>query len=91
MIVKKWEKYYFNLVIDRIEKLTDQEIKSKIIFYESFCLNDFIKEYNSYKGNAYGLANTLFQTAIFKPKRLHTSSAHLLLPINILPMASKKG
>ena len=61
-------KYYFNLVIDRLEKLTDQEIKSKILFYESFCLNDFIKEYNSYKGNAYGLANTLFQTAFLKPK-----------------------
>jgi len=65
---KKMRKYYFNLVIDRLEKLTDQEIKSKILFYESFCLNDFIKEYNSYKGNAYGLANTLFQTAFLKPK-----------------------
>ena len=48
---KMRRKYYFNLVIDRLEKLTDQEIKSKILFYESFCLNDFIKEYNSYKGN----------------------------------------
>ena len=38
------------------------------MFKESFCVNDFIKEYNSYKGNAYGLANTLTQTAFLRPK-----------------------
>ena len=37
-------------------------------FVESFCVNDFVKEYNSYKGNAYGLANTLLQTAFLRPK-----------------------
>ena len=31
-------------------------------------INDFIQDYNSYKGNAYGLANTLSQTANLKPK-----------------------
>ncbi|HBY66978.1 MAG TPA: phytoene desaturase, partial [Flavobacteriaceae bacterium] len=38
-----------------------------VIFKESFCVNDFIEEYNSYKGNAYGLANTLLQTAFLRP------------------------
>jgi phytoene desaturase len=38
------------------------------IFKESFCVSDFIKEYNSYKGNAYGMANTLLQTAFLRPK-----------------------
>ena len=59
---------YFNDVIDRIEKVTGQSIKDKIIFKESFCVKDFKKKYNAYKGNAYGLANTLFQTAFLKPK-----------------------
>ncbi len=39
-----------------------------MLFKESFCLNDFINDYNSYKGNAYGMANTLLQTAFLRPK-----------------------
>lgn len=59
---------YFDIIISRFEKLTQQDIKKSIIFKESFCVNDFIKEYNSYKGNAYGMANTLLQTAFLRPK-----------------------
>lgn len=59
---------YFNLILDRLEKLTNQSVKEHIIFKESFCVNDFIKDYNSYKGNAYGLANILTQTAFLRPK-----------------------
>ena len=59
---------YFNKIIDRFENLTSQNVKNDIIFKESFCINDFIKDYNSYKGNAYGMANTLLQTAFLRPK-----------------------
>ena len=59
---------YFDKIITRFEKITQQNIKKNIIFKKSFCVNDFIKEYNSYKGNAYGLANTLLQTAFLRPK-----------------------
>ena len=59
---------YFEKIITRLEKLTDQNIKNNIIFKESFCVNDFVKDYNSYKGNAYGMANTLLQTAFLRPK-----------------------
>ena len=59
--------HYFNQIIDRIEKYTGDKIKDHIIFKRSFTRKDFIKEYNSFKGNAYGLANTLRQTAILKP------------------------
>lgn len=59
---------YFEKIITRFEKLTQQSVKESIIFKESFCVNDFIKDYNSYKGNAYGLANTLMQTAFLRPK-----------------------
>lgn len=61
-------KKYFDIVMARMERLTQQEIKSHILFQESFCVKDFISEYNSYKGNAYGLANTLMQTAFLRPK-----------------------
>lgn len=59
---------YFNIIIRRLEELTQQPVKEFIIFKESFCVNDFVKDYNSYKGNAYGLANTLMQTAFLRPK-----------------------
>jgi phytoene desaturase len=59
---------YFNIIIDRFEKLTQQSVKNNIIFKQSFCKNDFVTEYNSYKGNAYGMANTLLQTAFLRPK-----------------------
>tara|TARA_B100001778_G_scaffold240360_1_gene200760 strand:- start:814 stop:2289 length:1476 start_codon:yes stop_codon:yes gene_type:complete len=59
---------YFDKVIKRLEERTGQSIKDHILFKESFCVNDFISEYNSYKGNAYGLAMTLFQTAFLRPK-----------------------
>ena len=59
---------YFDKIITRFEKLTNQKVSENIIFKESFCVNDFIKDYNSYKGNAYGMANTLLQTAFLRPK-----------------------
>ncbi len=59
---------YFDIIMARFERLTAQNVKNNIIFKESFCVKDFIKEYNSYKGNAYGMANTLTQTAFLRPK-----------------------
>lgn len=59
---------YFDKIIERFETLTEQKIKNNIIFKESFCKNDFVSDYNSYKGNAYGMANTLLQTAFLRPK-----------------------
>ena len=61
-------KKYFDLILGRLEHLTKQEVKKHILFHESFCVNDFVSEYNSYKGNAYGMANTLLQTAFLRPK-----------------------
>ncbi len=58
---------YFELIISRLEKLTNQNIKDHIVYKKSYSIRDFKKDYHSFKGNAYGLANTLFQTAILKP------------------------
>ncbi len=59
---------YFHKIMDRFEDLTDQKVRKNIIFKESFCVQDFKQDYNSYKGNAYGMANTLLQTAFLRPK-----------------------
>ncbi|MGO4921278.1 phytoene desaturase family protein [Maribacter spongiicola] len=58
---------YFDIIMDRFEKRTGQNIRKNIIFKETFCVNDFVERYNSYKGNAYGMANTLTQTAFLRP------------------------
>lgn len=59
---------YLKKVIERIEAFTGDTIANRIIYKRSFAPKDFVSRYNAYKGNAYGLANTLMQTAIFKPK-----------------------
>ena len=58
---------YFDRILERFEKHIGEKIKSSIVFKDSFAYSDFVEEYNSFKGNAYGLANTLLQTAVFKP------------------------
>lgn len=60
--------HYFNLVMHRLEQHLNEDIVKHVIYNKSYCINDFISDYHSYKGNAYGLANTLKQTAILKPK-----------------------
>lgn len=58
---------YFEQILERFEKRTGNVIRENIICKRSYSVSDFISDYNSFKGNAYGLANTLMQTAILKP------------------------
>ncbi len=58
---------YFEEMMCRLEKYTGQNLREMIIYKRSYCVNDFISDYSACKGNAYGLANTLKQTAILKP------------------------
>jgi phytoene desaturase len=66
---------YFKLVMERLERITEQSIEPHVVFRKMVAQSDFIREYNAFKGNAYGLSNTLLQTAILKPslksKKLH--------------------
>ncbi|WP_419210929.1 phytoene desaturase family protein [Maribacter sp. X9] len=64
---EKLRAQYFEIILNRFEKRTGQNIRNNIIFKETFCVNDFIDRYNSYKGNAYGMANILTQTAFLRP------------------------
>ncbi|MFC6999187.1 phytoene desaturase family protein [Rufibacter roseus] len=59
--------HYYQLVMARLEKLTKQQIRPHVIYKRTYAHQDFIKDYHAFKGNAYGLANTLLQTAVLKP------------------------
>ncbi len=61
------DRLYAN-VMDRLEKVAGINIRDSIVYKKEYSVENFIKDYNSYKGNAYGLANTLLQTAFLKPK-----------------------
>jgi phytoene desaturase len=58
---------YFEKILSRFEEKTGQSVRDAIIYKKTYSVNDFVADYNSFKGNAYGLANTLRQTAILKP------------------------
>lgn len=68
---------YFNLVLDRFERILGQEIRDNIVFKRTYAHRDFISDYNAFKGNAYGLANTLWQTAHLKPGILNKKVPNL--------------
>jgi phytoene desaturase len=58
---------YFKSIIKRFEDRIGEQIMDSIVYKKSYSVSNFIADYNSFKGNAYGLANTLMQTAILKP------------------------
>lgn len=59
---------YFNIIMDRLERHTGQSIRPHIVYQRSYAHADFVQDYHAFRGNAYGLANTLLQTAFLKPK-----------------------
>jgi phytoene desaturase len=58
---------YFSMIISRFEKRIGEPVADYIIYKRTFGPYDFVSEYNAFRGNAYGLANTLLQTAVLKP------------------------
>ena len=58
---------YFAIIVKRLKEITGNDISQHIVYKRSYCINDFKGDYHAFKGNAYGLANTLRQTAILKP------------------------
>ena len=66
---------YFKKAMAKLEKHFGEDIESHIVYKRIYAAKNFIADYPAFKGNAYGLANTLDQTAILKPsiknKHLH--------------------
>ena len=58
---------YFDMIVERMEQQLQQSIKPFVTYKKSYAHSNFVEDYNAFKGNAYGLANTLLQTAILKP------------------------
>ena len=58
---------YFRIILDRIKKCTGEDLSDAVLYKRSFGVNDFKERYNSCRGNAYGLANTLLQTSFLRP------------------------
>lgn len=69
---------YFNIMMDRLEQRVGQTLRDSIVVKRSYAMRDFEKDYHSFKGNAYGLANTLMQTAFLKPKIKSSKIKNLL-------------
>lgn len=61
------QEHYFNKIVARLEKHIGEPIRDSIVYKKMYSVKDFKDDYNSFKGNAYGLANTLLQTAVFRP------------------------
>jgi phytoene desaturase len=70
--------HYYNQIMERLETLTGQSIRPYVLFWESYGVKDFVSDYHSYKGNAYGLANILTQTAFLKPSMENHKVKNLL-------------
>lgn len=60
--------HYWNLMCERFEQRTGVDIRPHVVYRRGFAHKEFLADYNAFKGNAYGLANTLTQTAFLKPK-----------------------
>jgi phytoene desaturase len=69
---------YFTIMMKRLEAQVGESIEPFIDYKRSYCVDDFMGDYHSYKGNAYGLANTLAQTAILKPRILNNKVKNLV-------------
>jgi phytoene desaturase len=72
------KEHYYDKVIKRLELHTGEEIAHRVVIKRSFAYRNFVDRYHSFKGNAYGLANTLMQTAVFKPKMRNKKLKNLL-------------
>ncbi len=69
---------YFDIIAKRIEETLDYKLDENILYKRVFSIQDFKSEYNSFVGNAYGLANTLDQTGPLKPKLLNKKLSNLI-------------
>jgi len=68
---------YFEMIIERFGQRIGQSISNDIVFKKSYSVSDFVHDYNAFKGNAYGLANTLKQTGVLKPSLKSTKVSNL--------------
>ncbi len=59
---------YTEKILSHFEGLLGQKIRDSIVVQRTFAHNDFVRDYNAYKGSALGLTHTMRQTASFRPR-----------------------
>ena len=64
---------YRDLVLADVAAHTGVDLRDRIVFERTFTVSDFADRYNSANGTALGLAHTLRQTALFRPRRRSTA------------------
>jgi phytoene desaturase len=69
---------YYKMVIKKLQQVTGQSIEEHVVYSRSYAYEDFVNDYHAFKGNAYGLANTLFQTAFLKPGMVNKKIKNLI-------------
>jgi phytoene desaturase len=60
--------HYFHVVMERMQRHTGVDLRPHVVVKRSYCINELTTDYNSFRGNAYGLANTLRQTGPWRPQ-----------------------
>jgi phytoene desaturase len=65
---ERMREHYFHVVMERIQRQIGIDLRPHVVVKRSYCLNDLVADYNSFRGNAYGLANTLMQTGPLRPQ-----------------------
>lgn len=93
----KIKEHYYDLIINRLEKITKQEIRSHIIYKRSYAQSDFKTDYHAFLGNAYGLSTTYKQSGFLRPKMRNKQlnnffyCGHLTVPGPGIPSALVSG
>ena len=68
---------YFDRVMERMERLTGEKLREHIVFRQTMSIREFTADYHAYRGTAFGLGQTLFQTAYFRPTNRSPKLANL--------------
>lgn len=69
---------YANKILDTIEtEIKVPDLRQRIVYQKLFAAKDFATRYNSLEGTGLGLAHTLKQTALFRPKNTSRKVAGL--------------
>jgi phytoene desaturase len=71
METREKQEHYFQVVCERILARTGFDLRPNVVYRQDYGTSNFIADYHAHKGNAYGLANTLRQTAFLKPRMKH--------------------
>ena len=59
---------YRDQLLEDVAANTGVDLRDRIVAEEEFCVSEFVDRYNATQGTALGLAHTLRQTALLRPK-----------------------